>query len=93
LNITSLNNIISGYWSQGDKEPEFGFGAVKKAIVRVSRPIFIININNQMAVDHHGTIILGGKSIPISVNTMYLPMPLPFYLKILAILFLKKTTI
>jgi len=64
LDITSLNNIISGYWNRGDKEPEFGFDAVKKAIVRVSRPIFIININNRIAVDHHGTIILGGKKHP-----------------------------
>ncbi len=64
MDITSLNNIISGYWTRGDKEPEFGFDAVKKAIVRVSRPIFIININNRIAVDHHGTIILGGKKHP-----------------------------
>lgn len=78
--MESLNrNIISGWWVPGDKEPEIGNDAVKAAILQVTHPVCLLDINGRLGVGRGGTITIGDKITPQSVGfplCAYVP-PLP----------------
>ncbi|MBW2569323.1 MAG: PfaD family polyunsaturated fatty acid/polyketide biosynthesis protein [Deltaproteobacteria bacterium] len=61
--------MISGWWTQGDTPPEAGNQAVKAAIYRVTKPIFLINMNGEPAVGNGGTILIG--DLPASKSNGY----------------------
>ena len=48
-----------GWWTQGKTEPEPGDDAVKKAISRVTEPVFLLNMDGRLAVGRGGTITIG----------------------------------
>ena len=48
-----------GWWTQGKTEPEPGDDAVKKAITRVTEPVFLLNMDGGLAAGRGGTIIIG----------------------------------
>ena len=61
-----------GWWTQGNTSPEAGDQAVKAAIYRVTKPIFLINMNGEPAVGNGGAILIGdlppsrSKGYPLS---------------------------
>jgi len=48
-----------GWWTKGDSEPERGNQAIKTSIIRVTRPVSLLDIEGQIAVGHGGTITIG----------------------------------
>ena len=56
---TFNNKKNIGRWTQGKTEPELGDDAVKKAIRRVSEPVFLLNMDGRLAVGRGGTITIG----------------------------------
>ncbi len=61
--------MISGWWTQGDTPPEAGNQAIKAAIYRVTKPIFLINMNGKPAVGNGGTILIG--DLPVDKSNGY----------------------
>ena len=61
--------MISGWWTQGNTPPEAGNQAVKAAIYRVTKPIFLINMNGKPAVGNGGTILIG--DLPVDKSNGY----------------------
>jgi trans-AT polyketide synthase/acyltransferase/oxidoreductase domain-containing protein len=57
------NKTISGWWTKGRTEPEVGDHAVRSAILRMTRPVHLLNLDGQLAIGRSGTITLG-KEIP-----------------------------
>jgi len=53
--------MATGWWADGDTQPELGDHAIKAAITQVTRPVFLININGQVAVCQNGTVSIGDK--------------------------------
>jgi PfaD family protein len=73
------NKTVSGWWIQGDTDPELGNNALKKAIHRVTQPVFLINHNNRLAVGPGGTITIGNDISSVKAGfplCAYVP-PLP----------------
>jgi len=58
-----INKTISGWWTPGDTEPERGDHAVRSALLRVTEPIHLLNLDGQLAIGRRGTVIIG-KKIP-----------------------------
>jgi trans-AT polyketide synthase/acyltransferase/oxidoreductase domain-containing protein len=58
------NKTISGWWTQGDTEPERGDHAVRSAILRVTRSVNLLNLNGQLAIGRGGTVTIGKKIPP-----------------------------
>ena len=52
---------MSGWWTQGDTEPELGDQAVRSALLRVTHPVSLLNLNGLLAVGRGGTITIGNK--------------------------------
>lgn len=48
-----------GWWTQGTSEPEAEDDAVKKAIARVTEPVFLLNMDGRLAAGRGGTITIG----------------------------------
>ena len=48
-----------GWWTKGDALPKSGDQAIKAAITRIAHPVFLLNINNQIAVSQDGAITIG----------------------------------
>ena len=61
--------MISGWWTQGNTPPEAGNQAVKAAIYRVTKPIFLINMNGKPTVGNGGTILIG--DLPVDKSNGY----------------------
>jgi trans-AT polyketide synthase, acyltransferase and oxidoreductase domains len=59
-----IKKIISGWWAQGHTEPEPGDRAVESALLRVTEPVNLLNIDGQLAVGRGGTTIIGKKISP-----------------------------
>ena len=57
-----INKTISGWWTPGDTEPERGNGAVRSAILRVTQPIHLLNLDGQLAIGRGGTATIGKKT-------------------------------
>ena len=53
------NNAVSGWWKQGNTDPEIGDFAVREAIHQVAQPVFLLNLNGPLAVGRGGTITIG----------------------------------
>jgi len=58
-----INKTISGWWTKGDTEAEHGDHAVRSALLRVTEPIHLLNLDGQLAIGRGGTVIIG-KKIP-----------------------------
>jgi len=58
------NKTISGWWTKGNTEPERGDHAVRSAILRVTRPVNLLNLDDQLAIGPGGTITIGKKITP-----------------------------
>jgi trans-AT polyketide synthase/acyltransferase/oxidoreductase domain-containing protein len=56
-----INKTISGWWTQDDTEPERGDHAVRSALVRVTQPIHLLNLDGQLAIGRGGTVVIGKK--------------------------------
>jgi trans-AT polyketide synthase/acyltransferase/oxidoreductase domain-containing protein len=56
-----INKTISGWWTQDDTEPERGDHAVRSALVRVTQPIHLLNLDGQLAIGRGGTVTIGKK--------------------------------
>ncbi|RZB30039.1 MAG: hypothetical protein SRB1_02319 [Desulfobacteraceae bacterium Eth-SRB1] len=61
--------MISSWWTQGNTPPESGNQAVKAAIYRVTKSIFLINMKGESAVGNGGTISIG--DLPVSKSNGY----------------------
>lgn len=61
MDISYIKNTISGSWSKGEKEPEYGVTALKSAVARVAKPVYIINKDGKLTVDQYGSIAIGKK--------------------------------
>jgi PfaD family protein len=59
MNSSYKNTSASGWWTQGDIEPEFGDAAVKAAILKVTHPICLLHLNGMLAVGRGGKITIG----------------------------------
>ncbi len=59
-----INKIISGWWTQGDTEPEVGDHAVRSAILRMMQPVNLLNLDGQLAIGRGGTITIDKKIPP-----------------------------
>lgn len=55
------NQMTIGWWMEGDRPPEPGSKAINTAITQVTRPVFLININGQVAACQNGTVFIGDK--------------------------------
>ena len=52
---------MAGWWTQGDTEPELGDQAVRSALLRVTHPVSLLNLNGLLAVGRGGMITIGNK--------------------------------
>ncbi|MBW2644012.1 MAG: PfaD family polyunsaturated fatty acid/polyketide biosynthesis protein [Deltaproteobacteria bacterium] len=55
---------MSGWWTKGNTEPERGDHEVRSAILRVTRPVNLLNLDGQLAIGPGGTITIGKKITP-----------------------------
>jgi trans-AT polyketide synthase, acyltransferase and oxidoreductase domains len=53
LQIGSINEIPA-WWQNGSKPADVGMDAVRKAILRLNRPFFLLDIDGQMGVGYDG---------------------------------------
>jgi trans-AT polyketide synthase/acyltransferase/oxidoreductase domain-containing protein len=63
------NKHHSGWWQPSRGVPDTGEPALRKAILEVSRPLFIVNLNGKMACAQDGTLTIGAKK-PIGSDTL-----------------------
>ncbi|MBC8491175.1 MAG: PfaD family polyunsaturated fatty acid/polyketide biosynthesis protein [Candidatus Marinimicrobia bacterium] len=54
-----IDKTISGWWTKGDAEPERGDHAVRSAILRMTQPVNLLNLDGQLAIGREGTITIG----------------------------------
>ena len=74
-----INKSISGWWTQGDTEPERGDHAVRSELLRVTQPIHLLNLDGQLAIGRGGTVTIGKKisSPPEGFPLLAYAPPLP----------------
>ncbi|MDI6688655.1 MAG: PfaD family polyunsaturated fatty acid/polyketide biosynthesis protein [Desulfobacterales bacterium] len=58
------NKKNAGWWTQGKTDPEYGDNAVKKAISRVTEPVFLLDMDGRLAVGKGGIITIGNLTEP-----------------------------
>jgi len=51
-------------WWMGDDAPRTGDQAIKQAISRINRPVYLVNMNGQIAVSDTGSVFIGDKEPP-----------------------------
>jgi PfaD family protein len=61
---SSIDKTTSGWWIQGDAEPETGENAIRNSILQVTRPVILLEINGQLAAGQGGRIIIGEGESP-----------------------------
>jgi trans-AT polyketide synthase/acyltransferase/oxidoreductase domain-containing protein len=59
-----LHNI--GWWLPADNEPESDDQAIRSAILKVNRPVYLLDLNGLLAVADSGKIIIGSGVSPDS---------------------------
>ncbi|PLX53031.1 MAG: 2-nitropropane dioxygenase [Desulfobacteraceae bacterium] len=59
---SSKRKNIPGWWLPGDSEPEPGGHAVRSAILKVTQPAYLLDINGLPAVGRGGTITIGSDA-------------------------------
>jgi trans-AT polyketide synthase, acyltransferase and oxidoreductase domains len=62
LQIGSINQIPA-WWLNGSQPTDVGMEAVKKAILRLNRPFFLLDIDGQMAVGYDGVMSFNPNGI------------------------------
>ena len=50
---------LQGWWQPQQKQPQSDDIAFQEALLRVTRPIYIVNLNGRKAIAQDGTITLG----------------------------------
>lgn len=63
MQSSDINKSTYGWWTQGDTEAEHGDHAVRSALLRVTEPIHLLNLDGQLAIGRGGTVTIG-KKIP-----------------------------
>jgi len=61
---SSTDKTTSGWWIQGDAEPETGANAIRNSILRITRPVILLEINGKPAAGQGGRIIIGEDESP-----------------------------
>ena len=56
--------IKSGWWLTGNAVPQPGDQAVRDAATRVKQPLYVLNINDQIAVAQDGAALIGDQASP-----------------------------
>ena len=59
---SSKRKSIPGWWLPGNSEPEPGEQAVRSAILKVTQPVYLLDINGLQAVGRGGTITIAGDA-------------------------------
>jgi PfaD family protein len=59
--MQKFKDQFSGWWQPTGSVPDTGVQTIKKAILDVTRPVFIINFNGKPAFAQDGTITIGDK--------------------------------
>ncbi len=59
---SSKRKNILGWWLPGDSEPEPGERAVRWAILKVTQPVYLLDLNGFPAVGRGGTITIAGDA-------------------------------
>jgi trans-AT polyketide synthase, acyltransferase and oxidoreductase domains len=59
-----IDKAISGWWTKGDAEPERGDHAVRSAILRMTQPVNLLNLDGQLAIGRGGVVTIGKKITP-----------------------------
>jgi PfaD family protein len=59
---THTNSAQIGWWTPGNSLPQSGLTAIQAAIRQVTRPIFVVGRNNDIAVVHNGTAAIGAEN-------------------------------
>jgi trans-AT polyketide synthase, acyltransferase and oxidoreductase domains len=62
MNLTSVNNRALGRWSGRETDFQFGDMAIARAIRNVGYPVFLINVNNRLAVVQAGRAVMHDDS-------------------------------
>jgi len=63
MQSSDINKSTYGWWTQGDTEAEHGDHAVRSALLRVTQPVNLLNLDGQLAIGRGGTVTIG-KKIP-----------------------------
>ena len=65
--MQSINdNNCSGWWSNSGKSPENGIKAIRDAILNVTRPVYLVSMNGDIAVGKGGAISIGSRLSSVS---------------------------
>ena len=59
---SSKRKNIAGWWLPGNSEPEPGEQAVRSAILKVTQPVYLLDLNGLLAVGRGGTITIAGDA-------------------------------
>ena len=59
---SSIQKNIPGWWLPGNSEPEPGEQAVRSAILKVTQPVFLLDLNGLPAIGRGGTITIAGDA-------------------------------
>ncbi len=62
---SSKRKNIPGWWLPGNSEPEPGEQAVRSAILKVTQPVYLLDLNGLPAVGRGGTITIGSDAPPM----------------------------
>ncbi len=63
---SSKRKHIPGWWLPGNSEPEPGEQAVRSAILKVTQPVYLLDLNGIPAVGRGGTITIAGDAPLVS---------------------------
>jgi PfaD family protein len=61
VQVQNLNDQTAGWWQPGRTVPDASLPAFNKAIMEVSRPLFVIDFNGNPAFAQDGTITIGDR--------------------------------
>lgn len=53
---------VLGWWKQGKTQPETSESAIKASIARIAKPVFLLDINNQLASSCDGSAVIGNEA-------------------------------
>jgi trans-AT polyketide synthase/acyltransferase/oxidoreductase domain-containing protein len=59
---SSKRKNIPGWWLPGNSEPELGEQAIRSAILKVTQPVYLLDLNGLPAVGRGGTITIGSDA-------------------------------
>ncbi len=62
--LTAQENPALGTWHHRGVTPATGVAAVRNALWHLRRPVYLVRYNNDLAVSHEGSMVIGEKSSP-----------------------------